>query len=89
MEIVHRLQQSTCTSNVISTCLGSGTGKDKCSIIGTGTVTNAGAHDMDYHLTVDIFVRFRYKIYVPDNSELNKVTLREFHAKPYSGHPGY
>jgi hypothetical protein len=26
---------------------------------------------------------------VPDNSELKKVILREFHVKPYSGHPGY
>jgi len=26
---------------------------------------------------------------VLDNSELKKVILREFHAKPYSGHPGY
>ena len=24
-----------------------------------------------------------------DNSELKKVILREFHEKPYSGHPGY
>ena len=24
-----------------------------------------------------------------NNSELKKVILREFHAKPYSGHPGY
>jgi len=28
-------------------------------------------------------------IYVSDSSELKKVILREFHAKPYSGHPGY
>ena len=28
-------------------------------------------------------------MYVPDISELEKVILREFHVKPYSGHPGY
>ena len=44
---------------------------------------------MDYWLTTYRLVRFRDKIYVLDNSELKKVILREFHAKPYSGHPGY
>ena len=38
---------------------------------------------------VDGLVRFRDRIYVLDNNELKKVILREFHAKPYSGHPGY
>lgn len=28
-------------------------------------------------------------IYVSDNSELEKLILREFHLKPYLGHPGY
>ena len=28
-------------------------------------------------------------IYVAYNSELKNVILREFHVKPYSGHPGY
>jgi len=28
-------------------------------------------------------------IYVPDSSELKKARLREFHAKPYLGHPRY
>jgi len=35
------------------------------------------------------FVRFRDRMYVSDNSELKKVILREFHTKPYLGHPGY
>jgi len=26
---------------------------------------------------------------VPDNNELKKFSLREFHAKPFSGHLGY
>jgi len=26
---------------------------------------------------------------VSDSSDLKKVILREFHAKPYSSHPGY
>ena len=34
-------------------------------------------------------VKFRDRIYVSDNSELKKVILREFNAKPYSGHPSY
>ena len=44
---------------------------------------------MDYCLTADGLVRFRKRIYVPNNSELKKVILREFHAKPYSSHPSY
>lgn len=44
---------------------------------------------MDYSLTIDGLVRFRDRIYVPDSNELKKVILREFHAKPYSGHPSY
>ncbi len=44
---------------------------------------------MDYCLKMDGLVRFRDKIYVPDNIELKKVILREFHVKPYSVHPGY
>ena len=37
----------------------------------------------------DGLVRFRNMIYVPDNSELKKVILREFQVIPYSGHLGY
>lgn len=44
---------------------------------------------MDYCLTTYDLVRFQDRIYVPDNSELKKVTLREFHVKPYSCHLGY
>ena len=42
--------------------------------------------DVDYCLTTYGLVRFRDRIYVPNNSELKKLILREFHAKPYSGH---
>ena len=31
----------------------------------------------------DGLVRFRDRIYVPDNNELKKHILREFHAKSY------
>ena len=44
---------------------------------------------MDYCLTSNGLVRFRDRIYVPDSSELKKVILREFHAKPYLSHPSY
>ena len=44
---------------------------------------------MNYFLTTDALVRLRDRIYVPDNSELKKVILREFHVKPYSSHLGY
>jgi len=44
---------------------------------------------VDYCLTLDGLVRFRDRIYVSDNSELKKVTLRDFHAKPYLGHARY
>ena len=44
---------------------------------------------MDYFLTMNGLARFRDKRYVPDKNELKKVILREFHVKPYSGHPGY
>lgn len=43
--------------------------------------------DVDYHLTTDDLVIFRDKIYVPNENELKKTILREFHAKLYSGHP--
>jgi len=36
---------------------------------------------VDYHLTVDALVRFRDKIYVSDDSELNKLILRDFDVK--------
>ncbi len=45
--------------------------------------------DVDYHLTPYGLVRFRDRIFVSDDSELKKLILREFHAKPYSGYPGY
>ena len=73
MEIVHRLEQDA----GIGTCIGS------------GTCTGAGAQGMDYCFTTDGLARFSDRIYVPDNSELKKVILREFHAKHYLGHPGY
>jgi len=76
---MHRLQQS----KGIGTCDSTGTGTS------SGTATGAGAQDVDYCLTADGLVRFRDKIYVSDNSELKKVILREFHAKPYSSHPRY
>ena len=44
---------------------------------------------MDYELTVDGLIRFRDKIYVPDENEIKKLILREFHVKPYSSHPRY
>ena len=44
---------------------------------------------MDYCLIVDGLVRFRDGIYVLDNSEFKKVTLRHFHLEPYSGHLGH
>ena len=44
---------------------------------------------MDYCLTIDELVRFRDIIYVPVSSELKKVILRKFHAKPYSSHLAY
>ena len=44
---------------------------------------------MDFCLTEDGFIKFRDMIYVFDSSELKKVILREFHAKPYLGQPCY
>ena len=44
---------------------------------------------MDYHLTTNDLVRFKDMIYVLYDNELKKIILREFHVKPYSGHPGY
>ena len=55
----------------------------------TGTCTGAGVQDVEYCLKVDGLVRFRDRIYVSNDGELKKVILREFHAKPYSGHPSY
>ncbi len=44
---------------------------------------------MDYHLTSKGLDVFNNRIYVLDSSDLNKVILRDFHAKPCLGHPGY
>ena len=44
---------------------------------------------MDNHLTTDGLVIFRDMIYVSNNNELKKLIMTEFHAKSYSGHPGY
>ena len=77
MKIVNRLQQST----------GNGTGIGTCN--GTGTCIDVGEQGVDYCLTVGGLGRFRDMIYVPDISKLKKVILKEFHAKPYSGHPIY
>lgn len=46
-----------------------------------------GEQDVGYRLTTNGLVIFRDRINVLDNSELKNLTLREFHAKPYSGHP--
>jgi len=99
MEIVHRLQQgdrpSIGTGHGIGTGTGegagthSGTGEGAGTHSGTGTGASVGAQGMDYHLMTNGLVMFRDKIYVPYNNELKKVILREFHEKPYSGHPGY
>ena len=56
---------------------------------GTGTGTGTSVQNVDYCLTAKGLVRFRDRIYVPDSSELKKVTLREFHVRPYLGHLGY
>lgn len=57
----------------------------------TGTSTGAciGAQDVNHHLTINGLIRFRERINVPDDNELKKLILREFHVKPYSGHLGY
>ena len=73
MDFMHRLQQST------GTCIGAST----CTCRGAGISTGARAQGMDYCLTTDGLVKFRDMIYVSNNSELKKVILREFHAKPY------
>ena len=57
-----------------------------CSL-STGYKT--GEQDVDYHLTTDGLLKFRYKIYVLDNSELKKIILQEIHVKLYSGHSRY
>jgi len=44
---------------------------------------------VDYCIIEDGLVRFRDRIYVPERSEIKKAILREFHVKPYSGHPDY
>jgi len=93
MDIVHRLQQSICTSTGDSTGTSIGDGTDigvgKGIGSGMGTGTGVGEHDMDYCLIADGLVRFKDKIYVLDRSELKKMILRVFHVKPYLCHPSY
>lgn len=80
---MHMLQQGT------GTCINNGTGTGIGIVTSSGIGIGPGAHDVDYCLTTDGLVRFRDMIHVPDNSEVKKVILREFHVKPYSHHPGY
>jgi len=63
MELRHKLHEST--------YMGTGSG--------TSTGKGEGLQDVDYYLTIDGLIRFRDIIYVPDNIELKKVILREFH----------
>ena len=56
---------------------------------GIGISTSTGDQDVDYHFTANGLVTFRDRIYVSNGSELKKLILTEFHAKPYSGYPGY
>lgn len=81
MDIMHRLQWST--------CIVTGTGVGICTSIGTGVSAGRGDQDAGYHLMVDGLVRFRDKIYVSNCNELKKLILSEFHVKPYLGHVGY
>jgi len=39
---------------------------------------------VDYHLIAEGLVIFRNRIYLLDNSELKKFTLKGFHVKSYS-----
>ena len=57
--------------------------------IGTGASTGTGDQDADYHLTINGLRRFIGRIYMSSCSDLKKLILKEFHTKPYSGHPGY
>jgi len=61
-----------------------GTSTSTCivSFIGAGV----GAQDVDYHLSANGMIKFKDKIYVPDNSEVKKIILREFHVKSYLDH---
>jgi len=89
MDIMHKLQKVPVIGKGVGTSSGIGIGGSNVTGIRTGTITGVGAHGKDYCLTMDGLVIFRDKIYVSDNSELKKVTLREFHVKPYLGHPCY
>jgi len=51
--------------------------------------TGVRVHDVDYCFITDGLIRFRDKIDVPDNNDLKKVILREFHVKSYSNHASY
>ena len=78
-----RIGVVTGTGVTTGTCIGGSTGRGTCGS------TGEGVRDLDYHLTIDGLVRVRDMIYVPENNELKKVILREFHVKPYLGHLGY
>lgn len=48
-----------------------------------------GGEDEEYHLTNDDPIRFKNKNYALNNEELKRLTMKEFHVKPYSVHQGY
>lgn len=45
--------------------------------------------DEKNHLTIDDLVRFKNRIYVPNNDDLKRLIMREYHEKSYSSHLGY
>ena len=42
----------------------------------------------EFSLEEDGVLRYRHRIYIPNNPELRRQILGEFHSTPYSGHPG-
>ena len=42
----------------------------------------------EFSLEEDGLLRYCHKIYVPNNPELRRLILGEYHLAPYSGHPG-
>ena len=42
----------------------------------------------EFSLEDDGLLRYRHKIYIPNNPELRRQILGEFHSTPYSAHPG-
>ena len=48
-----------------------------------------GTEENLYQIDTEGFLRFKNRIYVPNQHSIKQVIFKELHDNPYVGHPGY